>query len=100
MTVNPSGWRPSTPANEQGEAQTVTGNRALMLVEALLCESGATDQTVHGFVFPWFGVDYSARVEPGRSYSAGAGGVGRGRPWTSSAPEREKLANCARFACP
>ena len=31
MTVNPSGWRPSTPANEQGEASTVTGNRALML---------------------------------------------------------------------
>ena len=28
MTVNPSGWRPSTPANAQGEAQTVTGNRA------------------------------------------------------------------------
>ncbi len=37
---------------------------------------GATGQTVHGFVFPWFGVDYSARVEPGRSYAAGAGGVG------------------------
>ena len=31
MTVNPSGWRPSTPANEQGQATTVTGNRALML---------------------------------------------------------------------
>ena len=31
MTVNPSGWRPSAPANQQGEAETVTGNRALML---------------------------------------------------------------------
>ena len=40
MTVNPSGWRPSTPANEQGEAQTVTGNRALMLEEPLLFEIG------------------------------------------------------------
>ena len=45
MTVNPSGWRPSMPANEQGETQTVTGNRALMLEEPLLFEIGSTDQT-------------------------------------------------------
>ena len=45
MTVNPSGWRSSAPANEQGEAQTVTGNRALMLEEPLLFEIGAMDQT-------------------------------------------------------
>src|SRR4051812_3086885 len=45
MTVNPSGWRPSTPANEQGEASTVTGNRALMLEEPLLFEIGSTEQT-------------------------------------------------------
>ena len=45
MTVNPSGWRPSTPANEQGEASTVTGNRALMLEEPLLFEIGSIDQT-------------------------------------------------------
>jgi glycine dehydrogenase subunit 2 len=45
MTVNPSGWRPTTPANEQGEAATVTGNRALMLEEPLLFESGRLDQT-------------------------------------------------------
>ena len=45
MTVNPSGWRPSAPSNEQGEAQTVTGNRALMLEEPLLFEIGAMDQT-------------------------------------------------------
>ena len=38
MTVNPSGWRPSSPANEQGEARTVTGNRALMLEEPLIFE--------------------------------------------------------------
>ena len=42
MTVNPSGWRPSTPANEDGEAQTVTGNRALMLEEPLIFEIGST----------------------------------------------------------
>lgn len=45
MTVNPSGWRPSSPANEQGEAETVTGNRALMLEEPLLFEIGSLDQT-------------------------------------------------------
>jgi glycine dehydrogenase subunit 2 len=45
MTVNPSGWRPSAPANEQGEAQTVTGNRALMLEEPLIFEAGSTEQT-------------------------------------------------------
>ena len=44
MTVNPSGWRPSAPANEKGEAQTVTGNRALMLEEPLLFEIGSTEQ--------------------------------------------------------
>jgi glycine dehydrogenase subunit 2 len=51
MTVNPSGWRPTTPANEQGEAQTVTGNRALMLEEPLIFEIGSTEQT---------GVDFAA----------------------------------------
>jgi glycine dehydrogenase subunit 2 len=46
MTVNPSGWRPTTPANEQGgEAQTVTGNRALQLEEPLLFERGRMDRT-------------------------------------------------------
>ncbi len=52
MTVNPSGWRPSTPANEQGEASTVTGNRALMLEEPLLFEIGSVEQT--GVDFPAF----------------------------------------------
>ena len=51
MTVNPSGWRPTTPANEQGEVQTVTGNRALMLEEPLLFEIDTTEQT---------GVDFDA----------------------------------------
>jgi glycine dehydrogenase subunit 2 len=45
MTVNPSGWRPSAPANEQGEVRTVTGNRALMLEEPLLFEIGSIEQT-------------------------------------------------------
>ena len=45
MTVNPSGWRPSTPANEEGEIHTVTGNRALMLEEPLIFEIGNSEQT-------------------------------------------------------
>jgi glycine dehydrogenase subunit 2 len=45
MTVNPSGWRPSTPSNEDGESQTVTGNRALLLEEPLIFEIGTTEQT-------------------------------------------------------
>jgi glycine dehydrogenase subunit 2 len=45
MTANPSGWRPSAPANEQGEAQTVTGNRALMLEEPLIFEIDSPENT-------------------------------------------------------
>ena len=45
MTVNPSGWRPTTPANEQGEEQTVTGNRALMLEEPLIFEMDGSETT-------------------------------------------------------
>jgi glycine dehydrogenase subunit 2 len=67
VTVNPSGWRPSSPANEQGEAQTVTGNRALMLEEPLLFEIGSLDQT---------GVDF-AEVPEHRSR---LGNLERSRP--------------------
>lgn len=67
MTVNPSGWRPSSPANEQGEAETVTGNRALMLEEPLLFEIGSLDQT---------GVDF-AEVPEHRSR---LGNLERSRP--------------------
>ena len=35
MTVNPSGWRPSTPANEQGEASTATEEDIAALEAAL-----------------------------------------------------------------
>src|SRR5689334_17162036 len=70
VTVNPSGWRPSTPANEQGEAQTVTGNRALMLEEPLIFEIGSTDQT---------GVDFDTPPLPFR-------GEGRGEGESGSAP--------------
>src|SRR4051812_40066993 len=67
MTVNPSGWRPSTPANEQGEASTVTGNRALMLEEPLLFEIGSTEAT---------GVDFDQVNSSGSRLA----GIERNRP--------------------
>jgi glycine dehydrogenase subunit 2 len=67
MTVNPSGWRPSTPANEAGESQTVTGNRALMLEEPLIFETGSTEET---------GVDF-AELPKGADR---LGGLERNRP--------------------
>ena len=45
MTVNPSGWRPSAPVNEQGQETTVTGNRGLMLEEPLIFEMDAGETT-------------------------------------------------------
>jgi glycine dehydrogenase subunit 2 len=67
MTVNPSGWRPSSPANEQGEAQTVTGNRALMLEEALIFEIDAGEST---------GVDFAEIPK----HAPRLGGLERSRP--------------------
>ncbi len=67
MTVNPSGWRPSAPVNEQGGTLTVTGNRALMLEEPLLFEIGSTDQT---------GVDFAELPQR----ATRLGGLERSRP--------------------
>src|SRR5688500_17051050 len=58
MTVNPSGWRPSTPANEQATGETTTGNRGLMLEEPLLFEIGDTETT---------GVDFDAASSPAKA---------------------------------
>ena len=74
MTVNPSGWRPTTPANEQGEAQTVTGNRALMLEEPLIFEIGSTEQT---------GVDFES---PSRSREGSGEGLSSSDPRNSDMP--------------
>ena len=38
MSINASGWRPEIGSGEAGEATTFTGNRALMLEEALIFE--------------------------------------------------------------
>ena len=67
MTVNPSGWRPSAPANEQGEFRTVTGNRALMLEEPLIFEIDRGDTT---------GVDFAEIPQ----HDTRLGGLERSRP--------------------
>ncbi|HXG99886.1 MAG TPA: aminomethyl-transferring glycine dehydrogenase subunit GcvPB [Sphingomicrobium sp.] len=45
MTANPSGWKPSAPTPATAEGATLTGNRALMLEEALIFEIGDNDST-------------------------------------------------------
>jgi glycine dehydrogenase subunit 2 len=67
MTVNPSGWRPTAPANEAGDAPTATGNRALMLEEPLIFEMDGGDTT---------GVDF-AETAAGNTR---LGGLERSRP--------------------
>ena len=45
MTLNQSGWRPEMGGAAQAEAATYTGNRALMLEEALIFELGDCQTT-------------------------------------------------------
>src|SRR5436190_13348596 len=67
MTVNPSGWRPTTPANEQDQVGTATGNRALMLEEPLIFEMDGGETS---------GVDF-AEVP---AHATRLGGLERPRP--------------------
>jgi glycine dehydrogenase subunit 2 len=68
MTINPSGWRPSSPSDAGGEGPaTFTGNRALMLEEALIFEIGDTETTGVDFDAPQAGnarVGNLARSQP------------------------------------
>ncbi|ODP36861.1 aminomethyl-transferring glycine dehydrogenase subunit GcvPB [Sphingomonas turrisvirgatae] len=43
--INQSGWRPEMTAGERSDGATFTGNRALMLDEALIFEIGSLDTT-------------------------------------------------------
>ena len=67
MTINPSGWRPSAPSDVNGSVldlapATTTGNRALMLEEALLFEIGSRNQT---------GVDFATVANAGTDRLSG-----------------------------
>ena len=87
MTVNPSGWRPSTPSNEQGEAQTVTGNRALMLEEPLIFEIGSTEQT---------GVDFAELPERRNSHLAGWSAIRQSAFLASANPKQSATTRACR----
>ncbi len=69
MNINQAGWRPERPVEADAPAPaTFTGNRALMLEEALIFELGGADTT---------GVDLP---EPGAADSARLGGLARAAP--------------------
>jgi glycine dehydrogenase subunit 2 len=84
MTVNASGWRPSTPANEEGHTATVTGNRGLMLEEPLLFEIGDNETTGVDFDADSppakAGVQESSSVGPRPASGNRLGGLARSRP--------------------
>jgi glycine dehydrogenase subunit 2 len=67
MSMNASGWRPEMGDNSDSKPATFTGNRALMLEEALIFEIGGTDTT---------GVD----LAPAPKVAARLGGLERHRP--------------------
>ena len=52
MNVNASGWRPEAPTAESAAHITSTGNRALMLDEALIFEIGDAETTGVDFAAP------------------------------------------------
>ena len=45
MSINASGWRPTTPQAGGSSGETFTGNRALMLEEPLIFEIGSSETT-------------------------------------------------------
>jgi glycine dehydrogenase subunit 2 len=73
MTINPSGWRPAAPSEAGGDgAATFTGNRALMLEEALIFEIGDEHTTGVDFCTPAkAGVREASPTAPGPRPSPG-----------------------------
>jgi glycine dehydrogenase subunit 2 len=66
MSINESGWKPEMTKSEAAAPATYTGNRALMLEEALIFEIGSTETT---------GVDLAAVPQ----IMARLGGLDRGK---------------------
>ena len=67
MTINQSGWRPTSPEAGDAAIATYTGNRGLMLEEPLIFEIGSGETT---------GVDF----EPAPACPSRLGGLERTRP--------------------
>ena len=70
-TINASGWRPTTPEAGESSTATFTGNRALMLEEALIFEIGSTDTT--GVDFDWPSVPANAGTQGSKDAARGSG---------------------------
>jgi len=62
MSINQSGWRPEMNVGTGNAAPTFTGNKALMLEEALIFEIGSTETT---------GVDFADSGDLGDSHKLG-----------------------------
>ena len=85
MSINASGWRPEAPVAGGKASPTVTGNKGLMLEEALIFEIGDAGTT---------GVDFSeAPPLQGRGWGGAVPGAGLGetRPTPNPSPEGEGL---------
>ncbi|RZM26953.1 MAG: aminotransferase class V-fold PLP-dependent enzyme, partial [Sphingomonas sp.] len=77
MSINQSGWRPTSPeANTGNVPASVTGNKALMLEEALIFEIGDAHTT---------GVDFAA-PSPLRGEGRGEGQPSNAAPGTTPQP--------------
>ncbi|MDR6789679.1 glycine dehydrogenase subunit 2 [Sphingomonas sp. BE138] len=66
MSINASGWKPTTPVAGVNTAPTFTGNKALMLEEPLIFEIGSTETT---------GVDFADAPSPLWGEGRGEGAV-------------------------
>ncbi|MDN4630717.1 aminomethyl-transferring glycine dehydrogenase subunit GcvPB [Sphingomonas sp. PsM26] len=87
MSINASGWRPEAPVSGGKASPTVTGNKGLMLEEALIFEIGDAGTT---------GVDFSeAPPLQGRGWGGAVPGAGLGEtsPTPSPPPEGEGSAD-------
>jgi len=67
VTINQSGWKPSSPVQGATDTGTVTGNRALMLEEPLIFEIGDAETT---------GVDFGSPAKAGAQFSSNEEGTG------------------------
>jgi glycine dehydrogenase subunit 2 len=85
--VNQSGWRPEMGDAGEATAKTFTGNRALMLEEALIFEIGSTDTT---------GVDFDHLRTPAKAGALDASDTAIDP--TLLLPQEHRLGNLTRTA--
>lgn len=90
MSINASGWRPEAPVTGGKASPTVTGNKALMLEEALIFEIGDAETT---------GVDFSeAPPLQGRGWGGAVPGASLGETSPTPSPSAEGEGSADRLA--